>query len=209
MTNMGEQAVGLVYINVDGLKNMGKEVNDGLRSTKPGPMLDVRRQWAFRYRSFSRERYDKFSKGGGDWPALKPATIAARRHGGKGRFKRGRAALESSIKGGGGQITILRDTNQLFTVLSPIFASLPGQVQEEIPFGILVGFGGPSKHKTRAGKEGKFTIGDIAAAHQVGDGNLPQRKILVEPPDRVQIAMIGDMERGLQKVIDNSQVPSV
>lgn len=209
MNDMGEEVVGRVFINVDGLKNMGREVNQGLKSTSPGPMLDVRRQWAFRYRSFSRERYDRFSKGGGNWPALKPATIAARRHGGKGRFKRGRAALEAARESGGGQISILRDTNQLFTVLSPIFASLPGQVQEEIPFGILVGFGGPSRHKTKAGKQGKLTIGDIALAHQEGQGNLPVRKILVEPSDTVQRAMAGDMERALQKVIDRSQVPSV
>ncbi len=203
---MVEQAAGFTKINVNGLEKMSREVRLGLRSSTPGPMLDMRKQWAFRYRGAMRERFDRFSKGGGDWEGLKASTIARRRHGGKGRFKRGRKALAKAKEGGGGQVSILRDTGQLFTVLSAVFARLPGQLERAIPFGILVGFGGSARKKTRGGKTGKATIAEIASYHQEGEGNLPQRKILVEPSQTVQNAMASDAERAMKKIINRSQV---
>lgn len=203
---MVDQAVGFTHINVDGLKKMSRDIDRGLRSSLPGPMLDMRKQWAFRYRGFSRERFERFSKGGGDWPALKASTIARRRHGGKGRFKRGRKALAKAKQGGGGQVSILWDLGQLIGVLSAIFARLPGQLERAVPFGILVGFGGPARKKTRGGKTQKATIAEIASYHQEGKGNLRVRKILVDPSMTVQNAMAGDAERAIQKIINHSQV---
>lgn len=38
------------------------------------------KRWAWFYRSFARERFYRFSRGGGDWAPLRPATIRKRRN---------------------------------------------------------------------------------------------------------------------------------
>lgn len=76
----------------------------------------VATKWGARYRSFVQERFDIFSKGGGDWPPLKASTVARRRKGRK-KSKKPRA-------------TILRDTNTLFTALQPQFRGAPGAIEQ-------------------------------------------------------------------------------
>lgn len=135
-----------------------------LKHAGAGPLRKAMKKWAFRYRSFLSERYDAFSKGGGDWPPIK------RPH------KRGGT-------------TILRDTGTMFAALAPSVIAKPGSITEDIPFGIRVGYGGPMKHPS-----GSATIADIASFHQVGAGNLPVRKTIVPPDDKTLKAMSGDMD---------------
>ena len=191
-----------VKVNIEGLKRFAKDVERGLK-TGAKPIGDAFRQWAVRYRSAMQERFDAFSKGGGDWAPLKPATIAARRHGKGGKYKRGKKALGAAIATGGGQVSILRDTGVLFNTLSPEFIGAPGQHQKTIPYGIEVGFGGSAKHP-----KGGVTIADIASYHQEGKGPLPKREILVDPPPRVVEKMADDMERALLRLIKENQVKS-
>ena len=207
------------------------------------PVRRALRQWAAIYRAFLRERFDRFSRGGGEWKALAESTILARRAkgGGTRRQKAGKARkaiaragqsrlragrrLETLMSKGQGYgekadklrsqidrasqriararrtveemptmagISILRDKGLLFNVTAPAFTGAPGQIQEDIPMGIRVGFGGPARYP-----DGTATIADIASFHQDGGPHLPQRTIVV-PPDNPTYARMGTtMERAL------------
>lgn len=176
-----------VFVSVDlsSLIKFGEQVDAQMHGSS-GPIDAMITQWGVRYRSFAQERYDKYSKGGGDWAPLKESTIKRRRH---GRNKSGLSAA------------ILRDTNTMFTVLSPVFRNQPGALQQRLSDGILVGFGGPHRHPSG----GTATIADIATFHNEGAGNLPQREIIVAPPSYVIDGMAQDGNRALQKLAE--QIP--
>jgi len=155
-------------------------LSNDLRGASFGPIRVGLKQWAFVYRSFVQERFHTFSGGGGDWAPHAPSTIARRR---KGR--------------GQGQAALLRDTNTMFASLNPVFSGKPGAIEERIPFGVRVGFGGPARHPT-----GSATVSDIAGFHNEGvPGRLPKRQIIV-PPDSATVArMVEVMELALAKTI--------
>jgi hypothetical protein len=164
-----------VKIDLSGLKKFESQIDRDLRGSGSGPIKDVLKQWGARYRAFVQKRFT--NQGDGSWPAL--------------RTKRKR--------GDTGSAKLLRDTGTLFGALEPVFANKPGSMQKEIPFGVRVGYGGPSRHPG-----GKATIADIAAFHDQGAGNLPKRSIIVEPNATVTRRMAEDMERGLQRLADKS-----
>jgi hypothetical protein len=86
----------------------------------------------------------------------------------------------------------------LFEALSPTLGT-PGQLQEDIPFGVRVGYGGPAMHPG-----GKITIAGLAAIHQGGLGHVPKREIIVPPDDRTISLMAGDMQRAIRKLTDEA-----
>lgn len=47
-------------------------------SSGSGPVREVLQSWEKIYVAFILKRFDKFSRGGGDWPKLKPGTIRAK-----------------------------------------------------------------------------------------------------------------------------------
>lgn len=75
-------------------------------------------QWAIRYRSFIQRRFNNFSRGGGDWPALK-------------------------IRVGG---SILRDTSTLFSAMAPTLVAPAGSINSMEHDGITVGYDGNASH---------------------------------------------------------------
>lgn len=79
----------------------------------------VYKKWAVRYRSFTQKRWDRFSKGGGDWAPLKS--------------RRG---------------SILRDTSTMFNTMAPIISAPAGSINKLIKDGIEVGFSGSQTHKS-------------------------------------------------------------
>jgi hypothetical protein len=149
--------------------------------------------WGTIYRSAMRRRFVRLSRGGGEWPALKPSTIARRRHGKGGRYKRGRAALRRARRTGGGKVAILRDTGTLLGALVPQFLNAPGQYERKFPYGVEVGFGGPAYHPKGMG----LTIGELAGYHHRGDGNLPERPLVVDPDRSTMKQMVLAMEMGV------------
>lgn len=163
-----------VVVDMKRLDRFAAEIDRGLRSTQPGPMRTVLKQWAAVYRSFLQLRFVAFSRGGGDWPPLKPATIKAR-------------------KGEGVGVAILTDLALLKGALQPQFIGAPGALEEQIPFGIRVGYGGPDKHPG-----GGATVAEIASYHQTGAGRLPVREIIVPPDVSTERRMAGLMVRKLQ-----------
>ncbi len=145
-----------VKVDLSGLKRFSKSVESDLRKSGNGPIRKAIKQWGFVYRSFVQERFDTFSKGGGDWKPLAVSTVKAKGHG-----------------------VILKDTNTLFTALEPTFKRKPGQLQKDIPFGVRVGYGGEADKKHPSSKS--KSVADIAGFHQDGGPNLPQREIIVSP----------------------------
>ena len=120
--------------------------------------------WVIRYRTFIQRRFDRFSKGGGDWAPLK--------------YRSG---------------TILRDTNTLFTAMSPTLTPPPGSVNIFSVDSVEIGFGGQASHP------GGPTIRQIAEWHHNGDGNLPIRQIIVIPPQSLINSMANDAHRELNR----------
>ncbi len=187
-----------VVVNLKPLIRFRELVSQDLRGAGRGPIRAAIRQWAARYRAFAQERFDRASKGGGEWERLSPATLAARRRksGGKlrtkaGRRRRFRTGASSTL---GNRPAILRDTGVLMAALAEHFTNKPGAIQDDIPFGVRVGYGGSEKHPS-----GGATIADIASFHQSGGGSLPKREIIVDPPQHVTDLMAGDMERALER----------
>lgn len=161
-----------VKLNLEPLRRFGRAIQAGLDG-KAGPIHRAVRQWALTYLSFAQKRFDRFSRGGGNWPPLKATT--KRRKARKGR-----------------SLSILRDRNLLFEALTPTFTRKPGGLQQDIPSGVRAGYGGSARYPGS-----KMSIADIANAHQTGRGNLPVRKIIVDPDSPTQAAMGRDMEKGL------------
>ena len=98
-----------VAVSLPGLRRYQSDIKPNLQV--------VYTQWAVRYRSFIQRRFDRYSKGSGDWAPLK-------------------------IRKG----SILRDTNTLFTALAPSITPPEGSINTFLPDGIEVGFGGPASH---------------------------------------------------------------
>ena len=65
-----------VVLNLKGLTKFTKSL-----SANTPAMIKTLKQWGVRYRGFVQQRFDQYSKGGGNWAPLKPATIARRRKG--------------------------------------------------------------------------------------------------------------------------------
>lgn len=179
----------VVKIDLKGLEQYQALLNADLRHSGNGPVRDAMHQWAARYRAFLQERFDKASKGGGDWKPLAESTQRRRRKARKGHASRKSGGSAARV------FAILRDTGTLFAALTPAFASKPGQLQEDIPFGVRVGYGGPAGHPGSAA-----TIADIAHFHQIGAGHLPVREIIIPPDDQVKAAMAADMQAALIKL---------
>lgn len=138
-----------------------------------GPFHRAMLRWGVRNREFLQKRFARLSRGGGEWPPLKR------------KRKRGKLSLAR----------VLRDTGLLLAVLSPVFAGIPGAIEKKIRKGIRIGYGGPARHR-----DGTVAIAQIAHWHQVGAGNLPVRKIIIPPSQRVRRLMAKDLEQAAAEV---------
>lgn len=161
-------------LNLKPLDDFAEAIDRALAGSGRGPMLDAIKQWGAIFRGWSRERFAKLSKGGG-WEPLKPSTIKGRRKGKSRSVSVGRGGGTEDLSGGG--VAILWDTGTLIGALDAHLNIASGGFQKQIRNGIRVGYGGSAKHP-----KGKGTIAMIANAHQTGAGNLPERKIIEEPP---------------------------
>ena len=204
----------------------GNAVRRGLLTSGHPAIEAMFLRWAGRYREFSLERYRIQARGGGEWPDLSASTIHARamrlsrkernKHGGKERTLQGyigaglRHHPAQKIMVGGrwtlkahqqydSAVTnaeILIDRGVLIHALD---ISAPGNVTRREGPSIVFGFGGPDAYPG-----GHATIAQIAAAHQTGGrhgrGVLPQRRILVPPPESVIDGMLGDARKAITAI---------
>jgi hypothetical protein len=167
---------GTTTISIGGLVDARGAVGGGSPVAKK-----VLKQWQARYRGFAYRRFDIFSKGGGSWPPLAPATVKKRRK-------------QSS--------TILRDKNLLFNALNPALygAAAPGSFTEFGDWIVTLGYGGNARY---TGPGSQANIADIARFHDAGLG-VPKREIIVPPPGDVVEAMKGDANRAINEFLKKS-----
>ena len=123
----------------------------------------MRRQWF--------DRFDRFSRGGGNWKSTN------RRRGSRGRNR----------------AKILRKTQTLIKALSPVFRGLPGQWEKINGNSVETGYGGSARHP-----EAKMTGLSLARIHNEGLGIMPRRQIIVQPNAETRRLMIEDGERILK-----------
>lgn len=202
-----------VDVKLDGMAKFKSSLD---KNPSAGPIMDALKQWAVRYRAFVQRRFDRFSKGGGDWPALAESTIRGRRQGTSKATKRsslarrpvrdedgkivGHRPVQATKKNAQGKVmgvsvSILRDTGTLFAALAPQFTNAPGALQQFGALSVEVGFGGAASHPGAG-----ITVAELAFAHQIGHGRLPPREIIVEPDAETLRGMAGDMQRALGKM---------
>lgn len=87
----------------------------------------------------------------------------------------------------------------MFAAVSPTFAALPGQLEELIPFGVRVGYGGPSRHPAAG-----MSVADLANIHQLGLGVVPPREIIVDPSPQLVKQMAGDADRAMRELAEET-----
>lgn len=170
---MAEISTQNVRIDDRNMRRFVREVRGGIDRGGQTPEID--RAWtgiATVYLETERRRALANSRGAGEWPPLKPATIRRRRRGGPRRGgsrvveRRGRRTATAL------SAAILRDTGTLLRAMEP---GSPGNVIRRVRDGVEVGFEGGSHPDAR------MTIGQLAAIHNFGLGNNPERRLLHDP----------------------------
>lgn len=159
----------------------------------PAVMTQVMAQWTRMYAAFIQRRFNKFSQGGGDWPALALSTINARRKGRKlknpkrsslARDTQGEQGPAGRLVNAGGVFSILVDSGLLKRSLNPELIN-PGPVSQIGYKHVMVArIGGGAVYSGTS-----LTVRDIIGFHQYGGPHLPQRKILVDPDDATKQQM--------------------
>lgn len=159
---MAEALVGArVEFRLGRLNNLEQELK------RPrGPVKRALDTWERLYGAFIVARFDRFSRGTGNWRKLKPATIRRKR---SSAILVDRRILRLGLAAKGGVRALGRDGLTL-----------------------RFGFGNKSRHPARRGRS-KLTIADIATIHHAGLGRVPARKILVAPGPAVRRQMIETM----------------
>lgn len=171
-----------VRLDDGNLNRLMRSLRSGMRNLSfSGPFGAMFKQWGARYLAEQRRRYNKNSRGGGDWPPLAESTKRRRKKARRGYGRRPR------------QHSILRDTGTLFRALT---IGAAGNLFKRIRSGVRVGFGGPKRHPN-----GDVTIADLAEIHDRGKGRVPQRYLLYPPSQRLQAAMRRDTKRALRKIL--------
>lgn len=168
-------------------------VRADLAGTGNGPLRKGIRNAGVVYLQNMQERFLQFSRGGGDWPPLSPVTLMRRLRRGKGgkTLKRPRrlTALNSHM---------LYDTKTLYEGLTPQYpATAAGQVFEDTPNGMRMGYGGNAIHPAT----GKVRVADVASWQHNGTRRIPPRQILVVPATSAQAQMQVAMQKGLDEII--------
>lgn len=122
------------------------------------------------YRAFVLKRFDKFSRGGGNWPPNSPQTQKRK-----------------------GSTAILVDTRAMRLGLAADgigmtdLKTLSGRVR------MTFSFTSPEAHP----KSKKLTISDLASIHHAGQGRVPARPILARPTPDVRLRMA---TRGIESI---------
>lgn len=166
-------------------------------SATGGPFGDLLTQWGREISAYERRRFDRFSKGGGNWKPLALSTVRRRAAAGKpsktnpfaafGGKKDGtgaRSSLARDTKRGGKlvsagrTVSVLRDTG---TLMGALDIGKPGNAYRRIRGGVEFGIeGGPAApkpfnfQKITKTKAGKSKRGKKARDHKSGNVTIGQ-----------------------------------
>jgi hypothetical protein len=150
--------------------------------------------WRNQFGAFIRRRFNIFSRGGGDWPALALSTVQGRR---KGRKKADtkRSSLARSkgkLVSAGRSVSILRNTGLLFAHIAPDFMPVTHFASSGTRFTATVSFQAAKQYPGS-----KTTTTDVLIFHQRGGPKLPQRKILVPPDSKTKQQMANSLKKAV------------
>lgn len=164
-----------------------------------GPFQDMFTQWGSRYTAFTRRRFQRNARGGGDWAPLKASTLKSRRGGTRRKTRSPRALTKTTTRGSAKKVSILIDNGILFNALT---VGAPGHLLEVRGDHVRVGYDN-SSHGSDS-----FTIADLAMTHQEGNpgNNLPARPIFVEPDKATVDGMMRDTKRAVQTALRQSAI---
>jgi hypothetical protein len=151
-----------VKLDLRPLQKYRRGLHDGLQSGR-GPFGTMVERWGLRVQAFWQRKFRQNSSGGGDWPPLAPATIAADK-----RRRNG----------------ILRITGAIYRAL---FRGESGSLFQRRGNRLFVGLGGPGRHP---GTE--VTVAGLAMIHNEGKG-VPKRQIIYPPDAATVAAMKQDV----------------
>ena len=166
-----------VTVNLRGLTKFREALKADLRLSGNSPIRHALDQWKTLLARFLTHRWYTFSQGGGNWKALKPATLTR-------KIKKGLLPF------------ILRATDEMFQAFAPAMSGKPSRVAEDIPLGVRVGFGGDMSYPHSTAH---VQMSKLAMWHQTGAGNLPARKIIVPPDTETKKQMRDVMQEAMVK----------
>lgn len=148
---------------------------------------------AARYRSAMQRRFTTYSRGGGDWKALKPSTVKRRRK----AAKISDTEEQKKIKNKFGPAAILIDTGILRSGLNTQLSSAGKETISSLPdeMTVTIAFSG-RMHPESAGPK-VMTISRLAAIHHFGapSRGIPARPILVDPDEGTRRAIDAIIEK--------------
>lgn len=168
-----------VRINIDPLRRFSAGLNNQIAGA-PGPVSEMFERIGIRLLAFFGKRYDRLSRGGGEWAPLAPSTIAGRRKGPRVQgARRSRAAVEALRRRGvrtAGRAAILKDRGQLRQAMN---VGAAGNTLRRVRGGIVVGIGGEQIHDVESG----LSFRRLAQIHHNGEGNVPKRTLVTNRLD--------------------------
>lgn len=132
-----------------------------------------------RFQRWLRRRYFALSAGGGEWAPLADSTVKQK----ESLASRGRIKVQPHW--------ILRRQDVLVNSIE----------FEKRPMGFRVGFLTVKRYPKIYKSERSRTVRYVAMQHQVGNGRVPKRKIIVNPPQAVVKAALEDVRKSLFKFI--------
>ena len=160
-----------VHLRLPGLKALIKLFVAGRNPTYERMMI----QLAAVYQADMRKRYNKFSRGGGDWAPLKKSTLRGRK--------------------GKGKQSILADTGLLRNALT--FGGRGSVLKMVDAKTARVGFSDTMNHPDTG-----LSFAELAAIHQAGNPskNLPAREILADPSAAAKRKMVAIIKKTIAHV---------
>jgi len=161
-----------VVLNLRNLDRFKRELRGG-RSREVRGALD---EWGRLYADFTKRRFVKFSRGGGNWRQLAQSTIEAKRR-----------------RGAANPTRILVDTGLLLGELEPRVGGFSGVRSTKRGMQLRLDMSAMSSSYARGN-----TTGDVAGYHNTGGGRLPRRQIFIQPTKELRRKMAQAMQRAIR-----------
>lgn len=137
-----------------------------------GSLADAEKRASTAYITYVLRRFDKNSRGGGDWPKLSPATIAAK---GSSAILVNTRLLRLGLQTGIGVVDVVTGRTWRLTFK---FTS------------------------TKTHPPSGLSISDLASMHHLGFGKVPARKILVKPDSTTMERITRIMTKGCADTVN-------
>ena len=171
-------------INVHATAPLGtlQRIREGLAVGAPGPVRQGLNDSVDRYEAYIRRRFDRLSRGGGEWPPLAPSTLRRKLASGRTTISNGRRVNNRARTAGAGRILV--ETGALRQSLE---ISGANHVRQSIPNGVRTGSKDPK-----------------IAFHQWGTARIPARPVYVPPTPQVARQMAEDFAVGIRVMMERA-----